>query len=244
MSIVHTLNQTTRAGQRCLTSMLDLFLGRGCGLCDRPATQTFCTDCHRQLQDSYHPHASWTCAEDDDWPVSALGDYEGSLKQAIRALKYNRREDIAIVLGNAFGQQWPRLSRQLPIQRSPATLPYVVPIPLHTNRYRQRGYNQAERIAKGFCQTSGLPMLASGLNRIEDTLPQHQLGAQSRQENLDGAFTVGRGLTRRCRQLSPRVLLIDDIYTTGATMRSATEVLSATGISVVGVLAIARALND
>lgn len=244
MSIVHTLNQTTRVGQRCFTSMLDLFLGRGCGLCDRPAAQTFCIDCHRQLKDSYHPNATWTCDENGDWPISALGNYEGSLKQAIRALKYSRREDIAIVLGNAFGQQWPRLLRQLPTQHSLATPPYVVPIPLHTNRYQQRGYNQAERIAKGFCQTSGLPMLAGGLKRIEDTLPQHQLGVQSRQENLDGAFTVGRELTRRCRQSSPRILLIDDIYTTGATMRSATEVLNAAGISVVGVLAIARAVSN
>ena len=239
-----TLQKAKRIGSSGLTAFTRLFLHQGCAVCDRVASSTFCIDCQRQLHAAYYPLKSWHLqASNDipnDIPIGALGEYSGTLKQAIRSLKYQNRPEVAKALGIALAKRW--------LTSPESTQPnlYGVPIPLHGNRLAQRGYNQAALIAHSFCQASGLPMLAHGLIRTQDTLPQHQLGLAARQENLAQALCVGNALHRRHRHAKTplRILLIDDIYTTGATTQSAAEVLKEAGIGVVGMLSLAKAVND
>lgn len=234
-----------RQGRVGFRSWANLFLSQGCPVCDRPTNQTFCLDCQRQLP--FLEKASFQSWHQDDahpLPVRALGIYGGTLKRAILAMKYCDRPEVAKPLGSALAQQW--LNQPLPPQSSqfPQSSLYTVPIPLHAQRQRQRGYNQAELIARAFCQGSGLPLLANGLQRTQATLPQHQLSLSARQQNLSQAFQLGPSLNRVVQRQahSPSVLLIDDIYTTGTTARSAAEILGQAGISVIGILAVARAV--
>jgi ComF family protein len=224
-----------KSGLKRLTSV---FLAQGCPVCDRPTPQTFCLDCQRQLQAEPVP-----LNPADALPISALGIYSGALKRAILALKYGDRPDVARPLGAALGQQWlaARQSQRQSQTRDQRTL-YALPIPLHASRQKQRGYNQAELIAQAFCQVSGLPLLAKGLTRTEATLPQHQLSLQARQQNLKQVFQVDKSLRRVCKlSRTPEILLIDDIYTTGATVQSAAETLTQAGLPVVKVMTLARA---
>ena len=232
-------------GNTGLKNLISLFLSQRCPACDRATSALFCTDCQRQLNSTYYPAKGWQLQPTETVPVGALGEYKGLLKQAIRTLKYENRPDVAKALGYALAQRW--------LNSSAATQPnlYAVPIPLHANRLAQRGYNQAALIAQAFCQASGLPLLTHGLVRVQDTLPQHQLGLAARQQNLQQAFRIGDALQRlqhparaRRTHCAPCILLVDDIYTTGATTRSAVSVLQKAGLQVTGMLSLARAVND
>lgn len=114
----------------------------------------------------------------------------------------------------------------------------VVPIPLHRDRQAQRGYNQAELIARSFCQVTGLRLRPQGLSRVRNTTAQFGLSIAQRQQNLDGAFRLGPDLRSQRSQVP--ILLLDDIYTTGATVRSAAKTLEASGFPVASLVAVAQ----
>ncbi len=105
----------------------------------------------------------------------------------------------------------------------------VVPIPIHKNKRKKRGYNQAELLAKELSTRLNLPCYSHLLQRVIDTLPQKQLSPQSRLNNLKNAFCINPDGLRRLPPLSA-VLLIDDIYTTGATMEVCARTLRNAGI--------------
>lgn len=209
-------------------------------MCTRTTSAPFCTDCQRQITSACYPTKGWQLTTTDSIAIGALGEYRGTLKQAILALKYQNCPEVARSLGAALAQRW---LQQPQVQ---STNLYAVPIPLHPNRLAQRGYNQAALIAEAFCRVSGLPMLANGLVRAQDTLPQHQLGLEDRQDNLMSAFTIGETLRKvqRRAKTAPRIVLIDDIYTTGTTAQSAAQTLAKSGLPVIGMLALARAIRD
>lgn len=103
------------------------------------------------------------------------------------------------------------------------------PVPVHPARYRRRGYNQAEILARHFGKLSGLPVGTEMIARIKDTRPQKELSAGERKRNLAGAFSVGRQV-RELNQIPECVIIMDDIYTTGSTMEACSAVLKETGI--------------
>lgn len=232
-------------GRSIVDAGLNFFLSKGCAVCDRSQHRPFCPDCQGQIQDAVSAYQGW--AKDSAHPllVGSFGPYSGPIKQALKALKYEYRPEVGRAFGIALGRQWLRHQSLVKAERRLEAL-YALPIPLHPRRRAQRGYNQAEVIARGFCQVSGLPLLAEGLSRVEDTLPQYQLGLKARQDNLKDAFRVGRSLRQVGKGLGymPRVLLVDDIYTSGTTARSAADVLRRSHVPVVGMVAVARALGD
>ncbi|KPQ34096.1 MAG: putative amidophosphoribosyltransferase [Phormidesmis priestleyi Ana] len=236
---------------------------------NKPDQQTtYQSQTRRHLSAAVAPHSTThptthQTNNSNDLPVIAFGHYSGSLKRAILAMKYGDRPDVAIPLGTALAQEWLSQQAKQP-GKQPVTQPvkqptsqrltlqnhsniYAVPIPLHADRQKSRGFNQAELIARAFCRWSQQPMLAHGLIRVAATQPQHQLGLSARQENLSEVFQVGNSLSRLAKPTNKKVkdisvLLIDDIYTTGATARSAAEALTQSGISVVGIAVVAQAM--
>ncbi|MBW4464279.1 MAG: ComF family protein [Pegethrix bostrychoides GSE-TBD4-15B] len=222
------LHQLAELTQICLESV--------CPLCGRSAAAVLCPNCQQQLQRARLP------APDQLWqpplPIFAWGQYGGSLKRALTLLKYDGQIQLAKPLGQALAQAWLASSRSVQPTRRLA----VVPIPMHLEKQRQRGFNQAELIARAFCQQTGLP-LVQGLSRQRQTTPQFGLSATERSENLAEAFALGAGLSHRSTQ-RPAVLLLDDIYTTGATALAAAQTLRRHQISVCGILAVAKAGDD
>jgi ComF family protein len=210
-----------------LGNVLDLVLASSCPMCQRSTVHEVCQDCQRRIQCCQLPSSQQVSQA--DLPMVAWGNYGGALKQAIATLKYNNHPRLARPLGHWLGQAWltaPLTSR----------CPTIVPIPLHSTKRQQRGFNQAELLAQAFCELTGLPHSPHGLVRSRPTEAQFQLSPDARKENLAGAFQVGR-----FRRSPSTVLLIDDIYTTGATARAAMQVLRRHQISVCGLVVVAKA---
>lgn len=209
--------------------LLSLFLQTPCPLCLRSTPYPLCPTCQRQVERcQFTPEKALLQTQP---AVFAWGLYGGTLKRAIAALKYENQPQLAQPLGQWLGEAWLDSTG-----KSPRDL-VVVPIPMHPEKKRKRGYDQAELLAEGFCHVTDLPLLRQGLERVRATTPQFELTATEREANLRDAFTLGRDLHHRSP--SPTVLLIDDVYTTGATARAAIQVLRRHGIRVRAVLAIA-----
>lgn len=229
-----------------LGSLGSLFLSQGCAVCDRPTPKTFCTDCYRQVAQQQSKPIPVRNDVSDKLAVVASGLYGGALKRAILAMKYGDRPDVAEPLGAALAQHW--LAYQSDASNglaSHANNIYAVPIPLHADRQKSRGYNQAELIANSFSRVSRLPSLPHGLVRSQATKPQHELSPVARQQNLNQVFEVGTSLYKAAQRTHGRikasVLLVDDIYTTGATAQSAVHTLEQSGFLVAGIATVARA---
>jgi len=156
--------------------------------------------------------------------------YEYPLDRLITALKFHQRPGYARVLGDLLAI---RLQESLPARDVP--LPdLVVPVPLHRQRLAERGYNQAELIARSVCAELGLALNRTCLRRQVATLPQSQLDRRRRKRNLRGAFSVTGDLSDQC------VAVIDDVVTTGTTAAECVTVLAAAGAKQVMVWAVAR----
>lgn len=213
-----------------LKSCLNLFLYSTCPLCGRSAAQDFCTSCQQQIQRCQlaDPTQFWQGQP----PVFPWGLYEGVLKRATSALKYDNQHQLAYPLGQWLAQAW--LSSQV----SSRTKLVVVPIPLHQAKQQQRGYNQAALLAQGFCSFTGLPLQCEGLKRVRKTQAQFGLPISEREQNLAQAFCLGSNFLRN--HPSHPILLLDDIYTTGATARAATQALQQFGIEVYGLVTVAK----
>jgi ComF family protein len=226
-----------RLGLR-LRSLLDLVFESACPLCQRSTEGVFCLDCQRQIQRCQLPPGrewqagQWQAGQPE---VFAWGSYSGALKRAIAALKYENHPSSARPLGHWLAQAW------LAANPAPPKLT-VVPIPLHADKLQQRGFNQAALLAESFCEMTHLPLERQGLERQRTTEAQFGLSAEQREQNLVGAFNLGKGFLNQPPD-NP-VLLLDDIYTSGATARSAIQTLRRHGIRVKGIVALARAVKQ
>jgi ComF family protein len=113
-----------------------------------------------------------------------------------------------------------------------------MPVPLHISRLRQRGFNQALILAHVMSETFSLPLSYDNLARVRPTVPQVELSGEERIKNVAGAFALRRPDELKCRD----ILLIDDVFTTGATMNECAKVLKDADASRVTALTIARAV--
>jgi ComF family protein len=154
------------------------------------------------------------------------------LSRVIQALKFDGRQNLARLLGpllaSTFLESW-----------SPGEIDVVVPVPLHPRRRRERGYNQAALLARAMARITGLQCCNRALQRARDTLPQVGLTNPERSRNLKNAFVCPRPALIQ----GTRVLLIDDVMTTGSTVASASTALLEAGAVRVSVLTVARAVT-
>lgn len=181
-----------------------------CRCCSRPldGPGSLCPDCSAGV-----PFAG----------AVALGLHRPPLATAVHLLKYGRRPALAGPLGRALAarvrDRWPGLA-----------LAAVVPMPLHPSRWAQRGYNQAEELARTLARELGLPLRPGWLRRRRPTRPQARLTRGQRLHNLRGAFAA-----RLPRPAPAAILLVDDVLTTGATAAAAALALQAAGVERVAV---------
>jgi ComF family protein len=162
--------------------------------------------------------------------LRALGTYEETLRMCIHGLKYDGKTRLAEPLGNLLAKVYVAYGLQVDV---------IIPVPLHSERLQQRGYNQAALLARQCALRVAVPIREDILIRQRATHAQVGLVAQERQQNVAGAFvcnpTFARGTLYRCK-----VLIIDDVCTTGATLEACTTPLFAAGALEVWGLVLAR----
>jgi ComF family protein len=156
----------------------------------------------------------------------SYGAYEGALRELVHLLKYGRIRPLAAPLGD-----W--LVSAIPLEQR---FDLVAPVPLHWRRRLQRGFNQAALLAAPVARRYGVPVTRL-LRRRRATSTQAGLSHAGRRNNVAGAFAVRRGRDVR----GSRVLLVDDVFTTGATAGACAAVLKRAGAAYVAVLTLARA---
>lgn len=197
--------------------LLGLLAPDCCAACDAPIGRaaTFCSAC-----------GQWPRAPVlRDGQGCAAGAYEPPLSTAIRRLKFSRRADLARPLARHL--PWP-------ITDDPAELS-VVPVPLHYTRLVERGFNPAALLARELCKRVGARFAPTLLTRLRATPQQSRLPALARRGNVQGAFLAHPAARGR------RVVLLDDVVTTGATAHACCQALYAAGVVHVTVLALAAA---
>lgn len=160
---------------------------------------------------------------------ASLGPYEGVLKTLLHELKYHGRRKVAARLAEAL-----LLAPGVASVVEPGVL--LVPVPLHPRRRRERGYNQSELLAQELAKRTGLEVAAPALVRRKDTAPQTGLKAASRRANVAGAFAV----RRQAKIVGRTVVLVDDVFTTGATARACARALQKAGVRSVRLLTAAH----
>lgn len=205
---------------------LPLLGGPECGVCGRPfvglAGGLPCDACRREP-----PPYGW---------ARAVAAYRDGMRAAIHALKYRGRVAVGRPLAALLAEAG---ARRLPLAPDGAprdVLDAIVPMPLHGARLAERGFNQAELLAAACAGRWGLPLVSRALVRTRATRPQTELDEAARRANVAGAFTVARPREVAGR----RVLLVDDVLTTGATVGAAARALREGGAAAVGVLVLAR----
>lgn len=236
------------AAGRWFDSFLDLLFPPRClhcgGLLQRPYDQPACPSCLPLLPlagfyclrcHDFHP-APAGCLHGESSPprplegLFALAWYEEAWRTLLHRLKYGEARRLARPIGLWLGQA---LARQLPWP-----LELVVAVPMHRRKVWRRGYNQALLLARQAARILGLP-LAAPLEKRRDTPSQIGFSQAERRKNVTGSFAL-RGKEPRGKT----ILLIDDIYTTGATMQEAASLLTAHGAKVYGaVVAFQRRLS-
>jgi ComF family protein len=162
--------------------------------------------------------------------VVTIGGYRDNLREAILRMKHPRHENLALALGRLFGQK--RFSELDELEAE-----MIVPVPMYWKRRLRRGTNSAEFLARCLGRKLGLPVRRRLLVRCKNTEPQSELSPIKRFSNMRGAFRVR--LAQRLR--GARVLLVDDVLTTGATCSEAAAALKKAGAAMVAVAVVARA---
>ncbi len=172
-------------------------------------------------------HRCGECREDAPYFSRAISPYlyEGTVAKAIHLFKYGGKNALAAPLSELFFNDLVSL-----------TVDRVMAIPLHPKKLRSRGFNQSLLLAHRISRYLGHPLLIDALCRVRETPPQVGLSRKGRKENLKGAFKVAYPHLIQGR----RILLVDDVYTTGATLREGAKALIKAGAEEVVVAALAR----
>jgi ComF family protein len=205
---------------RLLDHLLDLLFPDRCGGCGRRAG-LLCRDCRGALRryPPFDPPPGLDAA-------AVAFFYDGALPRLLYRLKYDNRRRVAGPLADLLAD-WYLNSRPLP----PGAL---LAVPLHRDRLRERGFNQAHELAVRLAARSGLPLI-DGLQRVRATGHQAALGRAARAVNLNDAF-----IWQSAAAPPPQIILVDDVLTTGATMVACAAALRAAGSRRISGLALAR----
>jgi len=203
-------------------------LCRGCGVeLAGGGPPLFCGDCRRILAEALPSDWRGSCRLEIGPAAYGRFPYDGPAGAAVRLLKYEGRREMAALLADG-------LTPLAAAVTGGAGADAVVPVPLHPRRRRERRFNQAVLIGARVAAALNVPLVEDALARIRDTTPQVKLAGGARLRNVAGAFAARRPVAGK------RLVLVDDVITTGATVRECAGVLWAAGAATVVCVAAAR----
>lgn len=200
-------------------------------------SRPFCIKCGKQLLKIFK-NEQIECKDCKNnrkyfYMARTMAIYTGAIKQAILLLKYQKKQIMANLLSNLMINY---LLTNLPEYRYQTDV--ILPVPLHKKRYNQRGFNQAELIAKKLSKPLNKKIYTNVLIKTKETLPQVGLSLKQRRTNLIGAFSINKNKKNIIERKN--ILLIDDVYTTGSTVNECSKVLLKEGAKRIYVYTIAR----
>lgn len=227
--------------KRVWNDLLDLFYPNPCCACAIPLVgneEIICTKCRLSLPlSNSHLIAIPSLADKFAGKVLVKSVYTflkfekaGKVQRLLHQLKYNNRPDVGQTLGRLYGQE-------LRMAQVDEQLDLLLPIPLHSRKLAQRGYNQSDAIAQGLSETLAVDWSATILKRSKFTSTQTRKTRMERFENVAGIFEV----TEPERIRGKRIGIVDDVVTTGSTLESAIIELLQNGAKEVSVITLAAA---
>lgn len=230
-------------------NLLNLILPESCPICnktpDNIKTSPLCRTCWERIELSQNKRRCFRCGLPIDTSYESLclscihrppyydrmivfGDYEGPLKEAIHYMKFHGRKSLARELGQLLS------TLEIP------SVEVITPVPLSKKRLIQRGFNQSYLLAKPVSKRLTLPLLDDLLLKTKDTPPQSLLTREERLKNQKGSFKVNS----KYKKIPRRVVLVDDVVTTGATVNECARILKKEGVNEVYVITLARASTE
>lgn len=198
-----------------LNYILDLIYKKKCYFCGNSKENvSICSECFEDI--SYSDIKIERTFNNIE--IYCACEYTDNVQKLIRGLKYHNRPELAYYQAKIMFEYWNKLNIDSKFQ--------IVPVPLHKNRKHKRKYNHMELVAEEFCKLTGYETNFELIKRTKDTKPQYKLSKKERMENLKDAFQIDK-----TKLQEGKILLLDDICTTGSTFESIIQELNKNGIT-------------
>lgn len=211
-----------------LEKILNLIFPRVCGFCGKLDKNSLCARCKLKLNKILR--CKTEKAEDKNFSYLVyLFDYDGIIREKLIGYKFNDMTYLNETFVN-FVIKNEKICGFL------KKYDIIIPVPIHSKRRKQRGYNQSELMARNIAKNTGLEIVADALVKVRNNTAQSTLNREDRQNNVRKVY----GIKNFEKIKNKRVVLVDDIYTTGSTVNECSRVLKNAGASEVAVLVVAK----
>lgn len=207
-------------------AILDFIFPPRCAACKEYSESTICSNCSANITYLHHINRNTLPI------IYSTAVYEGVIKKALNAFKFHNKIRLARTLAELMIKT---AEKNNIMQKHDIDL--IIPVPVHKNTIKNRGYNQSELLARAIGERFSAETKTNALVKIKDTAEQNKLNKEERLVNLKGSFAMNEFIESR------NILLIDDVYTTGATAKECIKVLrSNKSANKIIVLTLARAV--
>ena len=219
--------------KKILKKIINIIYPQTCSICGKLNSNALCSKCSKKLEKEY-------CFKKDNYQDDFNKNfiehyyffwYKDLIRSQIISLKFNERPYISQTIAY-FLKKMKKSFEKLKIYD------IIIVVPVSRKRRNERGYNQSELIARAISKTLGIPIVKNVLVKIKKTVPQSSLNKVQRAENSNGVYSAKNHTKLR----NKKILLIDDIYTTGSTLNECANALIQKGIKreQIGVLTLAK----
>ena len=214
-----------------LDFLLDLIYPPVCGVCGKMDKNSLCKKCEIQLKkqavfgiDDYSQNSAKKIDEH-----MYIFMYGGVIRQIFLNYKFNEKAYLYKTFTNFLlkNEKFVEIIKSYDI---------IMPVPLSKERRKKRGYNQSELIAKEISKKLKIPINQTSLKKVQNIVAQSTLNKEQREKNIQGAYILKNAKSLK----SKKVLIIDDIYTTGSTINECSKILYEVGTNKIGALTIAK----